>query len=60
MKLLIVVVLALALIASASAMPQWDTDASGHAQAALGFATGVVAVPVLGLGGEYSFTHHFI
>lgn len=50
MKLLILV--AFALIAGALARPQWDTDVAGHGQAAAGFATGVVAVPVLGLGGK--------
>lgn len=50
MKLFIVVIFAL--IACALAKPVWDLDIAGHAQAAGGFATGVVAVPVLGLGGK--------
>lgn len=40
-----------AVIMCASARPQWDLDILGHGQAAAGFATGVVAVPVAGLGG---------
>lgn len=38
-------------IGCALARPQWDFDLFGHAQAAAGFGTGVVAVPVKGLGG---------
>lgn len=50
MKLFIFVVFAF--IACAFARPQWDTDVAGQGQAAGGFATGVVAVPVAGLGGK--------
>lgn len=46
------VFVAFALIGCTFAMPQWDLDIGGHLQAAGGFATGVVAVPVLGLGGK--------
>lgn len=49
MKLFVFVIFAS--IACAMARPQWDFDIFGHAQAAAGFATGIVAVPVAGLGG---------
>ncbi|XP_037042017.1 glycine-rich cell wall structural protein-like [Bradysia coprophila] len=48
MKFIVLVVLAF--IACAMAKPL-DLDLGGHAQAAAGFAVGVVAVPVGGLGG---------
>lgn len=49
MKLFIFVIFAA--VVCASARPQWDLDFGGQGQAALGFATGVAAVPVAGLGG---------
>ncbi len=52
-KLMVLVVLAF--VACVMGAPAWDLDIGGQAQAAGGFATGVVLVPAMGLGGSWIF-----